>query len=130
MLGLGTNIPDAAGLPTMDADGKIPKDLGKKYGKMILDADGFAQVGVGVWGGGGHRCVCGVCVWGGGALRVSVGSAVDVVWVGWFGFGKHGGFLLWGGDLHCGTAQGCLRLMRQGQNATTQHTSRRAWSPS
>jgi hypothetical protein len=44
MLGLGTNIPDAAGLPTMDADGKIPKDLGKKYGKMILDADGFAQV--------------------------------------------------------------------------------------
>jgi hypothetical protein len=45
MLGLGTNIPDAAGLPTMDADGKIPKDLGKKYGKMILEADGFAQVG-------------------------------------------------------------------------------------
>jgi H+-transporting ATPase len=44
MLGLGTNIPDAAGLPTMDADGKIPKDLGKKYGKMILEADGFAQV--------------------------------------------------------------------------------------
>jgi len=28
----------------MDADGKIPKDLGKKYGKMILEADGFAQV--------------------------------------------------------------------------------------
>lgn len=44
MLGLGTNIPDATGLPTMEADGKIPKDLGKKYGKMILDADGFAQV--------------------------------------------------------------------------------------
>jgi hypothetical protein len=44
-LGLGTNIPDAANLPTMDADGKIPKDLGKNYGKMILDADGFAQVG-------------------------------------------------------------------------------------
>ena len=43
-LGLGTNIPDAANLPTMDADGKIPKDLGKKYGKMILEADGFAQV--------------------------------------------------------------------------------------
>jgi hypothetical protein len=50
MLGLGTNIPDAAGLPTMDADGKIPKDLGKKYGKMILDADGFAQVCLGVCG--------------------------------------------------------------------------------
>jgi hypothetical protein len=43
-LGLGTNIPDAAGLPTLGADGKIPKDLGKKYGKMILEADGFAQV--------------------------------------------------------------------------------------
>jgi hypothetical protein len=28
----------------MDADGKIPKDLGKKYGAMILAADGFAQV--------------------------------------------------------------------------------------
>jgi hypothetical protein len=28
----------------MDADGKIPKDLGKKYGKMILESDGFAQV--------------------------------------------------------------------------------------
>lgn len=50
MLGLGTNIPDAAGLPTMDADGKVPKDLGKKYGKMILEADGFAQVRV-----------CGLC---------------------------------------------------------------------
>lgn len=47
-LGLGTNIQDASGLPTMEADGKIPKDLGKKYGKMILDADGFAQVGGGV----------------------------------------------------------------------------------
>ncbi len=44
ILGLGTNISDAAGLPTMDADGKIPKDLGEKYGKMILEADGFAQV--------------------------------------------------------------------------------------
>ncbi|KIY97910.1 H+-transporting ATPase [Monoraphidium neglectum] len=43
-LGLGTNIPDAANLPTMDADGKIPKDLGKNYGKMILESDGFAQV--------------------------------------------------------------------------------------
>jgi H+-transporting ATPase len=43
-LGLGTNIPDAAGLPTLGADGAIPKDLGKKYGKMILEADGFAQV--------------------------------------------------------------------------------------
>jgi H+-transporting ATPase len=44
ILGLGTNIPDAAGLPAMAADGTIPKDLGQKYGKMILEADGFAQV--------------------------------------------------------------------------------------
>ncbi len=46
-LGMGTVIQDAAGLPSLDADGKIPKDLGKKYGKMILDADGFAQVSTG-----------------------------------------------------------------------------------
>lgn len=44
ILGLGTNIPDASGLPTMDAEGKIPKDLGEKYGRMIIEADGFAQV--------------------------------------------------------------------------------------
>ena len=44
ILGLGTNIPDAAGLPSMEADGKIPKDLGIKYGRMIIEADGFAQV--------------------------------------------------------------------------------------
>lgn len=43
-LGLGTNIQDAQGLPTLDADGNVPKDLGKKYGQMILAADGFAQV--------------------------------------------------------------------------------------
>lgn len=44
MLGLGTNIQDPTGLPTMDADGKAPKDLGKKFGKVIMEADGFAQV--------------------------------------------------------------------------------------
>ncbi|GAB4816895.1 hypothetical protein N2152v2_003941 [Parachlorella kessleri] len=44
MLGLGTNIPNADGLPKMDADGKIPSDLGEKYGHLILEADGFAQV--------------------------------------------------------------------------------------
>jgi hypothetical protein len=44
-LGLGANIQEAGGLPSMDADGKIPKDLGKKYGAMIIAADGFAQVG-------------------------------------------------------------------------------------
>jgi H+-transporting ATPase len=43
-LGLGANIQEAAGLPSMEADGKIPKDLGKKYGAMIIAADGFAQV--------------------------------------------------------------------------------------
>lgn len=47
-LGLGTNIQDAAGLPNLDKDGKVPKDLGKKYGQMILAADGFAQVSGGV----------------------------------------------------------------------------------
>lgn len=56
MLGLGTNIPNAEGLPKMDAEGKIPKDLGEKYGQMILDADGFAQVYPGArWEGGPGR---------------------------------------------------------------------------
>ena len=44
ILGLGTDIQDASGLPSLDADGKVPKDLGAKYGRMILEADGFAQV--------------------------------------------------------------------------------------
>lgn len=43
-LGMGDNIKNAKGLPTMAADGTIPKDLGEKYGQMILEADGFAQV--------------------------------------------------------------------------------------
>lgn len=43
-LGLGANIQDAAGLPSLDADGKVPKNLGKQYGAMIMAADGFAQV--------------------------------------------------------------------------------------
>eukprot|EP00889_Picochlorum_renovo_P006171 jgi/Picre1/33201/NNA_008526.t1 len=44
ILGLGTNIPDAAGLPELDENGKAPADLKEKYGKFILEADGFAQV--------------------------------------------------------------------------------------
>ena len=44
ILGLGTNIPDAAGLPVLEEGGKIPPNLGEKYGRMILEADGFAQV--------------------------------------------------------------------------------------
>ena len=42
-LGMGTNIKGSENLPSMQADGKIPKDLGKKYGKIIMEADGFAQ---------------------------------------------------------------------------------------
>ncbi|GLI68820.1 hypothetical protein VaNZ11_013324 [Volvox africanus] len=44
VLGMGTNIQDPKSLPNMDADGKAPKDLGRKYGKVIMEADGFAQV--------------------------------------------------------------------------------------
>ncbi|EFJ47104.1 hypothetical protein VOLCADRAFT_105176 [Volvox carteri f. nagariensis] len=44
VLGMGTNIQDPKSLPSMDAEGKAPKDLGKKYGKIIMEADGFAQV--------------------------------------------------------------------------------------
>ena len=43
ILGLGLSIPDASGLPKLDEDGKIPKDL-HKYTRMIVEADGFAQV--------------------------------------------------------------------------------------
>jgi hypothetical protein len=43
-LSLGTNITNAKGLPGLPADGKVPNDLGKKYGPMILAADGFAEV--------------------------------------------------------------------------------------
>lgn len=43
-LGLGTNIRGAEDLPSLDEDGKIPKGLGEKYGNMIIEADGFAQV--------------------------------------------------------------------------------------
>ncbi len=44
-LSLGTNIANAKGLPGLPADGKVPSDLGQKYGAMILAADGFAEVG-------------------------------------------------------------------------------------
>ncbi|KAG2442954.1 hypothetical protein HXX76_003029 [Chlamydomonas incerta] len=44
VLGLGTNIEDPTHLPTVDADGKPPKDLGQRYGRIIMEADGFAQV--------------------------------------------------------------------------------------
>ncbi|KAK9815431.1 hypothetical protein WJX72_003597 [[Myrmecia] bisecta] len=43
VLGMGTNIAKAAGLPMLTADGKIPKNL-RDYGAMILKADGFSQV--------------------------------------------------------------------------------------
>lgn len=36
MLGLGTNILTAEGLPNLSADGKIPDDLGEKYGEHIV----------------------------------------------------------------------------------------------
>ncbi len=42
-LGIGTNILNAAGLPSLDANGKPPKDLETHTPRMIA-ADGFAQV--------------------------------------------------------------------------------------
>lgn len=44
MLNMGDSIEGPQDLPTMDADGNVPDDLGKKYGEMIVRADGFAQV--------------------------------------------------------------------------------------
>ena len=43
VLGLGTNILKADGLPNLDKDGKPPADL-EKYIPIIMEADGFAQV--------------------------------------------------------------------------------------
>ena len=44
-LDMGTNIHASAGLPMLDADTKQkPADLSTKYGDLILNADGFAQV--------------------------------------------------------------------------------------
>lgn len=47
-LGMGTNILTTEGLPEMGPNGEVPKDLGKKYGKWVLEADGFAQVNPGM----------------------------------------------------------------------------------
>jgi len=44
VLGLGTNIKDAKGLPCMGPDGKPPKNLDRDFGDLIMHADGFAQV--------------------------------------------------------------------------------------
>lgn len=44
ILGLGTDVSDASGLPELDENGKPPPDLKEKYGRFILEADGFAQV--------------------------------------------------------------------------------------
>eukprot|EP01041_Mallomonas_annulata_P003588 gene3588-7132_t len=44
-LGLGDNVRSADGLPLLDPETKSkPRDLSRTYGKMILRADGFAQV--------------------------------------------------------------------------------------
>lgn len=41
-LGIGTNILNATGLPSLLEDGTVPKDL-SKFAPMIIEADGFAQ---------------------------------------------------------------------------------------
>eukprot|EP00300_Choanocystis_sp_HF-7_P015147 c18950_g1_i3.p1 GENE.c18950_g1_i3~~c18950_g1_i3.p1 ORF type:complete len:930 (+),score=233.88 c18950_g1_i3:778-3567(+) len=43
-LGLGDHIQSAKHLPMLDEDQNKPKDLGAKYGRDILNSDGFAQV--------------------------------------------------------------------------------------
>jgi hypothetical protein len=75
ILGLGLNISDAHGLPSLDAEGKIPKDL-HLYTRKIVQADGFAQVypehkvgkrgwavGLAQAGQGGAKGVIEVCKW-------------------------------------------------------------------
>jgi H+-transporting ATPase len=43
-LSMGDNISLAHGLPDFQVGSDIPKDLGKKFGQMCYDSDGFAQV--------------------------------------------------------------------------------------
>lgn len=43
-LGMGDNILTSEGLPDFDPQKGIPKDLGEKYGDIILSSDGFAGV--------------------------------------------------------------------------------------
>ncbi|CAG9466903.1 unnamed protein product [Pedinophyceae sp. YPF-701] len=44
MLSMGDQVLGPEGLPTLPPDGKVPDDLGRRYGQLILDTDGFAQV--------------------------------------------------------------------------------------
>ena len=44
MIGLGDNILMADVVPDLPADKKAPPDTGAKYGKLMEDTDGFAQV--------------------------------------------------------------------------------------
>jgi H+-transporting ATPase len=43
-LGMGTNILGAEGLPSLNEDGSMPKNLGETLGKKALGVNGFAQV--------------------------------------------------------------------------------------
>lgn len=45
-LGMGTDIRTAELLPQMMDDGRMPPNLGRDYGHVILPADGFAQVNI------------------------------------------------------------------------------------
>lgn len=44
VLGMGSKLYDADGLPVLLADGSVPDNLVKKYGSKIISADGFASV--------------------------------------------------------------------------------------
>ncbi|CAM9982648.1 unnamed protein product [Phaeothamnion confervicola] len=43
-LGMGDNIMSSDGLPSLDADGKVPDNVGELIGDQILLCNGFAQV--------------------------------------------------------------------------------------
>lgn len=44
VVGVQHHFRDARDLPSLDADGKAPKNLAEDYGELIMQADGFAQV--------------------------------------------------------------------------------------
>jgi H+-transporting ATPase len=44
VLGMGSNIQNCTALPNLDENGDCPEDLVERYGQMIADSDGFAQM--------------------------------------------------------------------------------------
>ena len=44
MLGMGTELRDAEGLPTLGDGGAVPLDLAETHGELVVPACGFCKV--------------------------------------------------------------------------------------